>query len=295
MGRNSLMLDGGPTSTKMLPTKTETMPMQTYIDCHNHLQDESFDPDRPQTIQSAQDVGVIYSVVNGTSPSDWHALQDLAREYDHIIPCFGLHPWFVNKVQGYPWQDELRTFLDDTPSGIGEIGLDRWIKESSLENQVAAFRFQWTLAAQLDRPVMIHCLRAWGLLLEELQRPVPGPPRFLIHGFGGSAELIKPLAQLGAYFSFAGNALDTHKSKIQEALYQVPLERLLVETDAPDMPPPPDFRRPALSASQGRYRNEPANLPLIMAGLAALRPEAEEELIEAVEANSRCFLEGLLP
>ncbi len=267
--------------------------MLGYIDCHNHLQDRAFDEHHQAVIDLATQHNVHHSVVNGTSPEDWDKVMQLGQEYEHVIPCFGLHPWFVNTVKTETWQEELRDLLSIPRSGVGEFGLDGWKQGITLEQQIPVFRFQWALAAEIHRPAMIHCLKAWGLLLEEIHQAPTHPTRFMLHGFGGPEELIAPLVAAGAYFSVAGNVLDPRRTKAHNALRKIPQDRLLVETDAPDMPPPLSFQR--ISPSTSQIQNQPANLPLILAGLANLRNESEATLTRAVYQNSCRFLEGLLP
>lgn len=267
--------------------------MSGYIDCHNHLQDLTFDQDRQEIVKLAIKQGVQYSVVNATQPSDWAQVKQLSEDYTHIIPCFGLHPWFISNVQGQAWKSELSDLLTSSRSGVGEFGLDRWKKDLPQEQQIQAFRFQWALAIDLHRPAMIHCLKAWGLFMEQIRTLPPHPNRFMLHGFGGPTDLIGPLAQAGAYFSIAGNILDPRRTRAQQALLQIPLERLLIETDAPDMTPPPAYCLDLRTEPNGR--NQPANLPLIIAGLATLRGDSEKTIARAVYNNSQRFLEDLLP
>ena len=269
--------------------------MIALIDCHVHLQDEAFDQDRAQVIEDAAQAGVGTFVCNGTHPGDWPRVAALAHADRRILPCFGLHPWHVNACKDTSWARELETVLADVPAGGGEIGLDRWIADYDLEAQVQAFRVQLALARDLGRPAMIHCLKAWGCLLEELQRFGSFPQGLLIHGYGGAAELVRPLIELNAWISFSGTVLAERKTHAREALAQVPLERLLIETDAPDMAPPPPFRcDPHIRTDQGRYRNIPANLPAILEGIAALRQIDAGALAQAVYTNCHRLLKGLL-
>ena len=109
---------------------------------------------------------------------------DPARSYPKLIPSFGYHPWYV-KERSPDWQTVLVRHLDAVPSAIGEVGLDRWIKDHDLAPQEEVFVWQLRLAAERNLPVSIHCLQAWGRLLELLRA---GPcPRcgFLLHSFGG--------------------------------------------------------------------------------------------------------------
>ncbi len=104
-------------------------------------------------------------VVNGSCEEDWPEVLKLAREFPQVLPSFGYHPWYV-KERTPQWQAELARFLDSVPSAVGEIGLDRWIKDCDLALQEEMFVFQLRLAAERGLPVSIHCLQAWG--------PLPG-------------------------------------------------------------------------------------------------------------------------
>jgi TatD DNase family protein len=181
--------------------------------------------------------GVSRCVVNGTSPEDWPQVAQLAALYPElVIPSFGLHPW---KTPSPNWQQQLTSYLDTVPHAcIGECGLDRWIKGYDIELQREVFTAQLDLASQRNLPLSIHCLKAWGLLIEILEsRPLP-QRGFLLHSYSGSAELIPRLAELGAYFSFSGYFLHQRKQNVRDAFKSVPPDRLLIETDAPDMLPP---------------------------------------------------------
>lgn len=273
------------------------------FDAHNHLQDGRLEARRPRLLAEARAAGVARMVVNGSTEADWPAVAALAREQpDLILPAFGLHPWYLRE-RGDGWETRLAAQLDATPrAGVGEIGLDRWILEcpsaaraavaSGLEapppplaEQEEVFCAQMRLAAELDRPASIHCLRAWGRLVERL-RAGPRPARgFLLHSYGGPAELVAPLAKLGAYFSFPGYFLHTRKARQREAFQAVPPGRLLVETDAPDQLLPEALDRHPLRDADGRALNHPANLAAVYEGLAALRGMPVTELAARTEEN----------
>ncbi len=206
-------------------------------DAHNHLQDPRFEGIREDLIATMLTHGVSRCVVNGTSPEDWPQVAQLAALYPELItPSFGLHPW---KTPSPNWQQQLTSYLDTVPHAcIGECGLDRWIKGYDIELQREVFTTQLDLASQRNLPLSIHCLKAWGLLIEILEsRPLP-QRGFLLHSYSGSAELIPHLAELGAYFSFSGYFLHQRKKNVRDAFKSVPPDRLLIETDAPDMLPP---------------------------------------------------------
>ena len=159
-------------------------------DAHNHLQDERLDPWREQIIATLPQTGLAEMIVNGSCEDDWPAVADLARRHSWIRPAFGLHPWYV-KERTQDWATTLKQLLVDHPKAVvGEIGLDRWIENPDIDAQLECLRTQLALAVELDRPATLHCLRAFGLL-EETLRSTPLPRRgFLLHSYGGPAEMI---------------------------------------------------------------------------------------------------------
>lgn len=231
-------------------------------------------------------------VVNGTCPEDWPAVQALAEAFpDSVIPSFGIHPWKVRNV-AEDWEGQLVRILDDAPGsvGIGEVGLDRWIEDPDFGRQRRVFRAQLQLAAERNLPLTIHCLRAWGPLLEDL-RASPLPVRgFLLHSPGASPETIAQLVELGAWFSVSGYFASPGKKNYQRALSAIPRERLLIETDAPDMVPPDDYLETVLhNPTTGEPVNHPGNLFAIYRFVAHFLHWNPEELRDQVAANFQQF------
>jgi TatD DNase family protein len=253
----------------------------TFYDSHNHLQRFA---DSARIIAEMRAAGVVGCVVNGTSEDDWNAVAELAETFpDFIQPAFGLHPWKAHLCSG-KWLALLGSFLDRFPNAsIGECGLDRWVSEPSLKIQREAFLPQLALARERGLPVTIHALKAWEPLFAAFEQEKP-PEKFLLHSFGGSPELVKRLADLGAWFSFSGYFLQPRKTKVVEAFKAVPRNRLLLETDAPDMMPPEEFI--ARGAAEG---NHPANVVRIGEGLAELLEIPVEELSALTAVNHRQF------
>jgi len=255
------------------------------LDAHNHLHDPRLAPHHAEIFAALAQLGVTRAVVNGTRENDWAAVAELARERDGIVPSFGVHPWYVGeRTPG--WLTELRGQLDAHPNaGVGEIGLDRWIAGHDDAQQAEVFAAQLALAAELDRPATIHCIQAWGALGETLRthaRPACG---FLIHAYGGSLEMMREFTALGGYFSFNAYFLHERKAAQREVFRQVPLDRLLVETDAPAMPPPEERNLHPLRATDGEAINHPANLALAYSALAELRGMSIEMLATTVAEN----------
>ncbi len=267
-------------------------PMSFY-DAHCHLQDERLAGKASEVFALYEDLGVAEVVVNGTDPVDWKAVAKLAQDFDRVRPSFGLHPWKVNKI-GAHWKLLLLELLDLYPeAGVGEIGLDRWVVGHDMAKQEPAFLWQLKQATERGLPVSIHCLRAWGRLQEllaESERPSGG---FLLHSYGGPAEMVKPMVQLGAYFSISAYFELDKKEKQRCALKQIPLDRLLIETDAPDMLGPDSTVRYRFEG--GDEINHPANIVSVYDFVARLFGMPIKELIEQVESNYKRFFLGIRP
>lgn len=251
-------------------------------DSHNHLQ-RFADPDR--IIAEMQAAGIAGCVVNGTGEDDWENVATLAQSFpDFVTPAFGLHPWKAH-LRSPSWLTTLEAYLARFPTAsIGECGLDGWVAELSLEVQREAFLPQLALARERRLPLTIHALKAWEPLFDAFSTEPP-PEKFLLHSFGGSPELAKRLAAMGAYFSFSGHFLHPRKAKVLDAFKSIPQDRLLLETDAPDMLPPVDF----IAHPLPRDQTHPANLPRIAAGLAAALGISPERLAEITATNHETF------
>ncbi len=269
--------------------------MKIY-DAHNHLQDDRFAGRQNELLAACEKIGVARMVVNGACESDWPQVLQLAEKFGgasvpasrvpqtKIIPSFGYHPWYLSE-RTQDWQKNLEKFLDQIPSAIGEIGLDRWKPDLPYAGQEEVFLTQLKIAAERNLPVSIHCLQAWGRMLKLLQKS-PRPQRgFVLHSFGGPPEMISSFAKLGAYFSFPGYFLHERKLRQRETFKHVPPERLLIETDAPDQLLPEAKKHFPLAAVDGKPLNHPANLVAVYEGLAEFFGEKIESLTARVEEN----------
>jgi len=263
-------------------------PPATRYDAHLHLQDPRLAGCLEEAFAYYEAGGAGRVVCNGVGEADWPDVEVLSRTHPVVLPSYGLHPWQVGK-QSPQWRDDLRRRWDQGGCGAGEIGLDRWIEGYDLPAQEDAFCWQFAEAAARDLPISIHCLRAWGelhRLLRELPRPRRG---FLLHSYGGSAELGRQLARLGARFSIAGHFGRPRKRRQREVFASLPEGRLLVETDAPDMLGPPELvERPARDAA-GQPVNHPANLEAVYRFAAELRQRPLEDFAASVERTFKAL------
>ncbi|MBP7141569.1 MAG: TatD family hydrolase [Opitutaceae bacterium] len=275
------------------------------FEAHVHYQDHRLVPHWPVLAAELPRAGIAEAVCNGTSAGDWNSVADLSSRHPWIRPAFGLHPWHVGNAQT-GWLDELRRLLlADQRAVVGEIGLDLWmlnaarsddprlagLSRASLEVQESAFAAQLELAAELQRPPTIHCLNAWERLEQVLKRARLPSSGFLLHGFAGPYTKVANLMDAGAYFSFNGYFLSPRHTDVREVFRRLPVDRILVETDAPSMPLPDSHRIHNLPASAGNQAPaHPANLVIAYAALAELRGIPVEDLAGAVERNfSRLF------
>ncbi len=255
------------------------------FDAHNHLQDPRLAAGLDGMLAECRRLDIARMVVNGSCEEDWPAVLKLARRCSIVLPSFGCHPWYVRQ-RSSNWLDQLKRHLDAVPSAIGEIGLDRWIDDPDLPAQEEVFRVQLRLAAERQLPVSIHCLRAWGRL-DEILREEPRPRGgFLLHSYGGPTAMVAGFVKLGAYFSLSGYFAHERKAKQREAFNCVPLDRLLLETDAPDMWPPDEWNEfPLADPVEGRPINHPANLAGVYRLAAGLFNLELSELQARVEEN----------
>ena len=188
--------------------------MAVWTDVHNHLHDARLGSPGP-VVAAMRTAGIARCVVNATRENDWPAVATLAlTDAELLVPAFAIHPWHAHTAAD-GWPERLAGLLAKHPrAGIGEGGLDKWIATPSLEIQQPVFREHLRLAREMNRPVTIHCLKAWGVLIDMLSE-LP-PPRFLLHSFGGSLETARRLIPLGAWFSISGHFLHPRKAAALE-------------------------------------------------------------------------------
>lgn len=253
------------------------------FDSHNHLQSGRFGRPVDVLIAEMQAVEISGCVVNATREEDWEAVRKIALDFpDFVRPAYGVHPWFAHTVTD-GWEERLRMLLrEDERASVGEIGVDGWVDSPRIEVQRKVFAQQIAIAAEMKRNMTVHCLKAWDELFQLMNGTDAWPEKFLMHSFGGSIEVAQRLLKRGAWFSFSGYFLQQKKHKVLEVFKQLPRDRILLETDAPEMMPPDEF----VKFSLGEEINHPGNL-------AAIAEEFErvlgEGILKTVEENGRVF------
>jgi TatD DNase family protein len=256
--------------------------MRLY-DAHNHLQDSRLDTHRIEILRELEGIGIVRAVVNGTRENDWDAVLNLGRENAFVVPSIGMHPWHL-KERSRSWNHVLTTALETMNCAVGEIGLDRWMRDYDSAEQEEIFIEQLNIAAQFDRPVTIHCLKAWGRMLEIVSETKIRKGAFLLHSYSGPAEMIQEFVKQGAYFSLSGYFAHERKIRHRAAFREVPLDRILIETDAPDMAPPARFLDYPIGEGPDAL-NDPANIAAIYRFGAELFERPPDQFAETVEQN----------
>lgn len=256
------------------------MSQPTYFDTHCHLQDPAFDTDREAVIARAGDTGVHDIVAIASNPEDAQraaALADDPEGEPRVYFTAGLHPHEASKLSANT-RSALESCLDRGAIAVGETGLDYHYENSPRDVQRRSFTMQLELAGERDLPVVVHSREAEEDTLELIANSGIAPERVVLHCFSSSRDMLDTGIERGYYVSFSG--LVTFRSfPASELVPHVPVDRLLVETDAPYLAPVPH---------RGR-RNEPAFVVATVAALAALRGETVAALAGRTTANAHAF------
>lgn len=257
------------------------------IDSHCHLDSKQFDPDRDEVIQRALDAGVTQMVAIGTGdgPPDLEAGVRLADRYSCFLATVGVHPHEAAKADDTTYKNLDELLRHPKVVALGELGLDYHYEFSPRGTQKAVFIEQMRIAGAARKPIVIHTREAWDDtfdLLEQHWRPygLPG----IMHCFTGGANEAQRSLDLGFYISFGGIVTYPKAVDVHDSACIVPLDRLLVETDAPYLAPVP---------KRGK-RNEPALIVHTAAKLAELRGISPVELAAATSRNFQRLSSGAL-
>ncbi len=260
-----------------------------FMDSHCHLQDDRIIKQMPAIVTRAEGAGVQYMVTCATMEDNFSATADLAAQYGSVLPCFGIHPWFLDSLTP-GWEDRLGTLVSQCPSGLGETGLDFMDKGADQEVQIRVFKSHLSLANDLARPINIHIRKAWDPFIHILKAHGPLKAGGLVHSYSGSADLIKVLEKYNLHISFSGAVTRPNAKKAVKALAAVSLDRILFETDAPDL-----FPNLNGSIPQGRaLLNEPRFLPSIVEIAAQRRGMGFEKLVNHGYTNAKKLFDPLI-
>lgn len=250
------------------------------IDTHTHLDFDPFDHDRKEVIERCKVVGVERILVLGVHEANWERVWQLAQAEPTVYAALGLHPVFLQEHRP-EHLDALRDWLQrlrgqDKLCAIGEIGLDYYIDNLDKERQQQLLEAQLDLANEFDLPVLLHARRSHAQMIATLKR-CKLKRTGVAHAFSGSWEEAREYIKLGYKLGLGGAGTWPQAHRMRRVLQQLPLESIVLETDAPDITP----------YSHAGQRNSPDFLPDICRALAELRGITPEELAAASYRNSR--------
>ena len=249
-------------------------PMKLF-DSHTHLQDRRLSGQSQAIVVRAKRAGVKAMLVCATAEFDWPWVSALSAQDSSLFAACGVHPWHVESLSD-GWLNRLGQWLEKGAFALGEVGLDFAVQGLNRELQETVFRAQLGLARELALPLSIHCRKAWGPLVSILKKEGGLSHGGAIHSFSGSVEIAFELERLGAFFSFSGSVTRKKNLKARRAAAAISKERLLVETDTPDI---------LCEGAQGPF-SEPAHVVEVAEALARIREESMENMAEATWRNA---------
>lgn len=243
------------------------------IDSHAHLDDRAFDGELDAVLQRARDAGLERILTIGTDAASSARARDIAERHPEVYFSPGIHPHEADRVSSV---DALRDLArHPRAAAVGETGLDYFKNYAAAENQQQLFVRHLELALEVDKPVSIHCRDAHPDAVAILR--AHAPLRGVIHCFSGGAEDVEPYLALDFYLSIAGPVTYRNADRLREAVGQIPLDHLMVETDCPLLAP---------QKHRGK-RNEPAYVRYTVAQVAEVLDRPIEEVARATAENAR--------
>ena len=248
------------------------------FDSHAHLNDARFDEDREALIQKLQEEHVDLVLNPGADIETSISSVELANKYDFIYAAVGVHPHDVKDLDDTAI-DTLRTLATENVVAIGEIGLDYYYDNSPREVQKEWFKKQIELANELKLPIIIHDRDAHGDTFEIIKSTKSPEIGCVLHCYSGNVELAREYVKMGCYISISGTVTFKNNKKTKEVVREIPLDRLLIETDSPYMAPTPH---------RGK-RNDPSLVQFVADTIAVEKGISYEKVCEATKENAKKF------
>ena len=244
------------------------------FDTHSHYDDDAFDSDREELILSLRNKGVVGVVSCGCDIPSSNANRDLSHKFSDFYFAAGFHP---ENLEGYSLDDlsALDEFLNDEKCvAVGEIGLDYHWMESTKEKQKAFFESQIEIAKSNDLPVIVHDREAHGDTLDILKAT---KPKGVLHCFSGSKEMAREIIKIGMYIGLNGVATFKNARKSLEVVKEIPLERLVLETDCPYLAPEPH---------RGK-RNDSSYIPFVAERIGKTLGMSAQDVLDQTYQNAK--------
>lgn len=251
------------------------------IDTHCHLTARAFDADRSRVVEAAARAGLARILVQCVDRGELSAVPALCREYPLCAPALGFHPLWVGQARPADLDALRRALAAHRPVAVGEVGMDFYVPGFDAARQEFFLAEQLRIARDFELPVILHTRKAQDPVLKQLRRF--GVRRGVAHAFNGSPQQAGEYLKLGFKLGFGGAMTWPRARRIRHLAASLPLESLVLETDAPDIPP----------MFLGHARNSPETLPGIAAALAGLRGLEPAELIAVTGRNALEALPGL--
>ena len=247
-----------------------------FVDTHSHLYDEAYAGEEDLAVERAVEVGVGRMIIPDIDSQTRESMFALAsRHPGKLFPTLGLHPTSVNA----DWKTELEKLQEYRSRriwAVGEVGIDCYWSKEFLEEQKTVFRLMLQMAHEMSLPVIIHSRDAGSIILDILKEHRHLDLHGVFHAFSGSMETYREIERLGDWYVGIGGVLTFKKASIAETVRSIPLEKIILETDAPYLTPAPH---------RGE-RNESAYIPLIAARLAELKETGIEHVAQQTTLNA---------
>lgn len=251
-----------------------------WIDAHGHLADPRWDGQQEDIILEARAKGIHFFMQGGVGPEDWQRQRELSKRFaGHIGLCFGLHPYWVAEHDEEQCEEALDLLAGQLPEalGLGEMGLDfrPHIMKDSQDRQFTVFEQQLELAQVSQKPIVLHLVQAHEEALRVMDLWGLPKCRGLVHSFNGSAAKALDFLKRGLYLSIGGPVCRPENQKLHQAVKEIPLEYLLIESDSPDQGPP---------AFKGRL-NPPESIWEVARTIGDIKSLDPQEILDITTAN----------
>ncbi len=247
------------------------------FETHAHYDDKAFDHDRDELLKQLYEEGFSYVINVAADLKSVDTTYELATQYEHVYAAIGIHPSEVEELNQNNFQHVREVAMRQKVLAIGEIGLDYHYDEPAREVQIDWFERQLLLAKDLKKPVIIHSREAtedtMKVLKSNIARDIPG----VMHCYSYSVETARELLKMGYYFGIGGVITFSNAKKLAEAVAEIPLDRILLETDCPYLAPTP----------HRGDRNSSLYIPLIAEKIAAIKGVPYHKVLDQTYKNAR--------
>jgi TatD DNase family protein len=247
------------------------------IDTHAHLDEEAFDADRAEVVARAESAGIVRIVTIGTTADTSRRSVAIAGQFPAVFAAVGIQPNYAAQAKAGDWEVIESLASEPRVVAIGETGLDRYWDYAPFDVQIDYFQRHIAVAQKLNKPFVVHCREAEAETIAQLREAASqGPLRGVMHSFTGSLETARACLDLGLYISFAGMLTYKKSQGLRDLVKELPLERILIETDSPYLAPQP---------MRGK-RNEPSYVRVTANALAELAGISQDEFARQTTANA---------